>query len=91
MGDSFNPEGIHQLIAERRSIRAFSEKGIDDKSYVSIFEAARWASSSRNEQPWRFIAARKKEHENFERILGCINESNRQWARNGAKIGRAHV
>jgi nitroreductase len=76
--------GIHDLIARRRSIRAFSDQGIDDAAFIKLFEAARWASSSRNEQPWRFIAARKEETENFQRTLSCINESNRIWAQHGA-------
>jgi nitroreductase len=78
------PTSIHDLIASRRSIRAFSSKGIDDAGFIQLFEAARWASSSRNEQPWRFIVARKEDAENFQRMLGCINESNRIWAQHGA-------
>ncbi len=86
MSNSVNSEGVHQLITARKSIRSFSDKAIDDKSFISIFEAARWASSSRNEQPWRFIAARKEDKENFKRILGCINESNSIWAQHGAML-----
>jgi len=81
---SSDSDRIHDLIASRKSIRAFSNKAIDDKSLIKLFEAARWASSSRNEQPWRFIAARREEKENFEKTLGCLNESNRVWAQNGA-------
>jgi len=77
-------DSIHELISSRRSIRAFSPKGIDDASFIKLFEAARWASSSRNEQPWRFIAARKEDAENFQLALSCINESNRIWAQHGA-------
>lgn len=86
MSQSGKTGGVHELIAARKSIRAFSDADIDDKSYISIFEAARWASSSRNEQPWRFIAARKKDKENFERTLSCVNESNRLWAQYGAML-----
>ncbi len=86
MSNSKNAEVVHELITARKSIRAFSDKAIDDKSFISIFEAARWASSSRNEQPWRFIAARKEERENFQRTLDCINESNRIWAQHGAML-----
>ena len=84
MSHDSNPDNIHDLIAARRSIRAFSSKGIDDASLIKLFEAARWASSSRNEQPWRFIVARKEDTENFQRTLQCINESNRVWAQHGA-------
>jgi nitroreductase len=81
---SSDSDRIHDLIASRKSIRAFSNKAIDDKSLIKLFEAARWASSSRNEQPWRFIAARREEKENFEKTLECLNESNRVWAMHGA-------
>ena len=77
--------GIHELIASRRSIRAFSERRVDDETLIRLFEAARWASSSRNEQPWRFIAARKEEAA-FQKMLDCVNESNRVWARHGALL-----
>ena len=76
--------GIHELIASRKSIRAFSDKSIDDATMVQLFEAARWASSSRNEQPWRFIAARREDISGFQKMLSCLNESNRIWAQNGA-------
>ena len=81
-----NHRSIHPLIATRRSIRAYSPRSIDDESFISLFEAARWASSSRNEQPWRFIAARKEDQEDFQRILDCINDSNRIWAQYGAML-----
>jgi nitroreductase len=81
---SSDSDNIHDLISSRKSIRAFSNKAIDDKSLTKLFEAARWASSSRNEQPWRFISARREEKENFEKTLSCLNESNRIWAQNGA-------
>ena len=81
---SSDSDRIHDLIASRKSIRAFSDKTIDDKSLIKLFEAARWASSSRNEQPWRFIIARREEKENFEKTLACLNESNRIWAQHGA-------
>lgn len=81
---SSESDAIHDLISSRKSIRAFSNKKIDDKSLIKLFEAARWASSSRNEQPWRFITARREEKENFEKTLNCLNESNRIWAQHGA-------
>lgn len=77
---------IHELISERKSIRAFAGKEIDAEVLVQLFEAARWAPSSRNEQPWRFIVARKAEKESFEKILLCLNESNRGWARHAAVL-----
>lgn len=46
---------IHDLIARRWSARAFSTKPVEKSKLFSILEAARWAPSSRNEQPWRYI------------------------------------
>ena len=46
---------IHNLIARRWSARAFSTKTVEKTKLLSILEAARWAPSSRNEQPWRYI------------------------------------
>ena len=46
---------IHSLIAQRWSARAFSTKSVEKTKLLSILEAARWAPSSRNEQPWRYI------------------------------------
>ena len=77
---------IHELIADRRSIRAFADKSIDDETLLNLFEAARWAPSSRNEQPWRFIVAKKEEHESFDKILSCLHESNRIWAQHGSAL-----
>jgi nitroreductase len=77
---------IHNLISERKSIRAFSEKSISDEELVTLLEAARWAPSSMNEQPWRFIVARKENSETFERMLECLNESNKNWAQHAAAL-----
>ncbi len=46
---------IHDLIAQRWSVRAFSTRHVESSKLYSILEAARWAPSSRNEQPWRYI------------------------------------
>jgi nitroreductase len=47
---------------------------------MSLFEAARWAASGMNEQPWRFIYAIKKDKEKYEKILSCLVEANKFWA-----------
>jgi nitroreductase len=47
----------------------------------SLFEAARWAPSSYNEQPWRYIVAAKNDLAEFERILSCLVEGNQVWAK----------
>lgn len=72
---------IHPLIQKRWSPRAFAERMVEPEKLRSLFEAARWAASSRNEQPWRFILATKENQADFERLLNCLSERNRQWAR----------
>lgn len=51
---------IINVIRERRSVRNFLEKDIPDKLLMEILDAARWAPSSRNSQPWEFIIIRNK-------------------------------
>ena len=77
---------IHQLIAERWSPYAFAEKPIPLTELQSLFEAARWAPSSYNEQPWRYIVATKEEVAEFERLLSCLVEGNQAWAKNAPVI-----
>lgn len=71
---------IHELLQKRWSPRAFSEKLIDDELLNQLFEAARWAPSSYNEQPWRFIVARKDDKEAYEQLASVMNEFNQSWA-----------
>jgi len=71
---------IHPLIAGRRSIRAFASTSVEPETLASLMEAARWAPSSMNEQPWRFIVAKKENKPDFDRLLGCLVEFNVQWA-----------
>jgi nitroreductase len=54
---------------------------VPDDALNRIFEAARWAASSYNEQPWRFIVAAKDDADEYERLLGCIVPGNAEWAR----------
>ena len=77
---------IHNLISKRKSIRAFSERPIDGETIFSLFEAARWAPSSANEQPWRFILARKQDKEAFTKMQECLNEGNKIWAKDAAAL-----
>ena len=46
---------------------------------VSLFEAARWAASCNNAQPWRFIVAVKEDAAEYKKLLGCFNERNQSW------------
>lgn len=73
---------INDLIKNRYSTRAFSEKLIEEEVIVSLFEAARWAPSGGNEQPWRFIAAAKNDPESYEKVLNALSDGNKLWAQN---------
>jgi nitroreductase len=53
---------------------------VAEKDLLSLFEAARWAPSSYNEQPWSYIVATKDSPEEFKRLLGCLVEGNQEWA-----------
>jgi len=76
---------IHPNIATRKSILAFSDKKVDDATLNVLFEAARWAPSAFNEQPWRFIVARQGET-GFEELVECLAEANRSWAKNAGLL-----
>jgi nitroreductase len=71
---------IHPLLAGRRSIRAFASTSVETETLTSLMEAARWAPSAMNEQPWSFVVATKANKSNFDRLLGCLLEFNVQWA-----------
>lgn len=71
---------IHELLARRWSPRAFAERPVEAKKLQSLFEAARWAPSSNNEQPWRFIVANKTDETQWNRLFACLVEGNRVWA-----------
>lgn len=72
---------IHRLIRDRWSPRAFLDKAVEPKLLLSLLEAARWAPSSFNEQPWVFLVATKEQPEEFEKMLGCLMEANQGWAK----------
>jgi nitroreductase len=72
---------VHELIGKRWSPRAFSSRDVPEEQIISLLEAARWAPSSYNEQPWRFIVARKSDSGNYEKLLGSLMELNQLWAR----------
>jgi len=77
---------VHELIAKRWSPRAFEPRPVPSEAVRSLLEAARWAASSFNEQPWRFIVARREDSEEFERMLGCLMEGNRSWAKDAGVL-----
>jgi nitroreductase len=72
---------ISAALAERWSPYVFSSRPVAREDLLSIFEAARWAPSSYNEQPWSYIVATREEPEGFERLLSCLIDPNQEWAR----------
>ena len=72
---------LHELIRNRWSPRAFSEKPVAREVLRSLFEAARWAPSSNNEQPWAYLVAAKDDTENFAKMLSVLVEFNASWAK----------
>jgi nitroreductase len=77
---------VNELIQNRWSPRAFSDKPVPEEVLRSLFEAARWAPSSNNEQPWAYIVATKDDAENFEKSLGALVEFNAGWAKKAAVL-----
>ena len=73
---------VHDLIRDRWSPRAFSEKPVDREILASLFEAARWAPSSNNEQPWAYFVATKDNAEDFAKMVSVLVEFNADWAKN---------
>lgn len=72
---------IHELLSRRWSPRSFTDRPIPPDEIRSLLEAARWAPSCFNEQPWVFILATKDQNLEYERLLECLVEGNRDWAR----------
>jgi nitroreductase len=72
---------VHELIRNRWSPRAFSDKAVSPETLRSLFEAARWAASSNNEQPWAYIVATKDDTESFSKLLSILVEFNANWAK----------
>jgi nitroreductase len=75
---------INEIIAKRWSPRSFdATKEVSKEDLLSICEAARWAPSSVNEQPWNYIIWDKfKDKENYNKAFSCLNEWNQKWAKN---------
>lgn len=74
---------VADLFVSRWSPRAFTGEPIPDETVATLFEAARWAPSSYNSQPWRFIYA-KRDEAAFAQILGLLSARNQAWAHGAA-------
>ena len=80
---------VNDLVRNRWSPRAFSQKAIAAEDLRSLFEAARWAPSSNNEQPWAFIVATRDNDEDFSKALQPLVEFNANWAQKAFVLGYA--
>jgi nitroreductase len=76
---------ILDLIKQRWSTRAYTPTPLSDDDLNTLFEAARWAASCFNEQPWRFVYA-KHGTENFKKLLTGLVEFNQGWAKNASVL-----
>lgn len=83
------PESLHPLLQKRYSTRSFLDRPVDLEILGRLFEAARWAPSCFNEQPWRFvIAARHVNRDAFDTIASTIVPGN-SWALQAPVLGIA--
>lgn len=75
---------INDLISNRWSPRSFDKsKFLTKEQITQLLEAARWAPSSMNEQPWRFLVFNRNENpENFQKVFDCLSEGNQIWCKN---------
>jgi nitroreductase len=71
---------IQPALAERWSPYAYDARPVSDDDLRSLFEAARWAASAFNEQPWRFLVARRADTDARAAVLSCLVEANQAWA-----------
>ncbi len=72
---------IHEPLAARWSPYGFADRPVAQADLCSLFEAARWAASSYNEQPWSFFVATREDPDEFARLLSCLVEGNQGWAK----------
>ncbi|HYA89407.1 MAG TPA: nitroreductase family protein, partial [archaeon] len=77
---------IHDLLRHRWSPRAFDSRPVEPEKLRALFEAARWAASSYNAQPWFYIVATKDDTENYKRVLDSFVEFNQGWAKNAPVV-----
>lgn len=76
---------VLDLIEKRWSPRAFAKRVVEKEKLLSVLEAARWASSSNNRQPWRFIVTQRGE-ESFDKLLATLREGNISWAQHASVL-----
>ena len=80
---------VLEAIRQRWSPRAFAAEPVPAAELASLFEAARWAASSFNEQPWRWLLAGREDPNAFALMLSCLGEWNQRWARRAGALALA--
>lgn len=76
--------GVNPLFSERWSPRSFTKEPIPAEDVAAIIDAARWAPSAYNEQPWRILVSTE---DTFEKFLHLLTEPNQKWAKNASLLG----
>ena len=71
---------IDDLLADRFSPYAYDPRPVEPAKLRSCLEAARWAASSYNEQPWSFLLAARGDEAGFAKMLACLMQANQAWA-----------
>lgn len=87
MNDQPHVPPLLEVIAARRSLRAFTDQAVPDEVLQVVFEAARWAPSSGNGQPWRFVVTRQGT-DAFERLAMALRSGN-AWAKRAPVLALA--
>ncbi|GAB3847945.1 nitroreductase family protein [Hymenobacter terrigena] len=73
---------VHDLIRSRWSPRAYSAQPVEQEKLNQVFEAASWAFSAMNAQPWQYIYAHKADTAAFQKIFDTLMPGNQPWAKN---------
>ena len=71
---------LHELVRERWSPRSFAADPVSTADLRTILEAGRWAASTNNSQPWRWIVAPKDDPDRYAKALACFAPKNQRWA-----------
>lgn len=72
---------LNEIVDKRYSPYGFADRPVSEDTLYQILDVARWAPSSYNEQPWRFVYALKENEEAYQRLLSCAVADNQEWAK----------
>ncbi len=77
---------LNSAIQNRRSPRAIAEKSVTNEMIALLFEAARWAPSAMNEQPWKYFWVHRNSKNKFDEVLNLLTGINSLWVENAQAI-----